>query len=334
MTYGSEIWRESFLHPQPNVSDTERYLSAAAAAALAIWAARQRSGAAWLLGAASAVLGYRAVTGYCFAYGAAGIDTTRKDTREALSGSRGVHAEAAVTVARPAGELFAFWRRLENLPQLMTHLVSVRTIDDRRSHWVAKAPAGSTVEWDAEIVNEVPNKVIGWRSLEGSDVATAGSVNFDQLGPARTRVRVKLQYDPPGGKLGSWVAWLFGEEPNIQIREDLERFKEAMEQTSTSGARSGHRASAFAEAPADTSARAPFGLARPVAQNGMGYNNQPSTIPAARNPPNIIAPVRSCARGLSRRRTANTSDTRNENRTSSTKWLFISDPSRCRRRRG
>ena len=237
---------EAFVHPRRNVSDIERYASAAAAAGLAAWAARQRSGAALLLGAASAVLGYRAATGHCPGYAAAGISTAREsDTREALSGRRGVHAEAEVTIARPAAELFAFWRRLENLPQVMTHLVSVRKIDDRRSRWVAKAPMGSTVEWDAEIINEVPNQVIGWRSLEGSTVATAGSVNFDELPDAGTRLRVKLQYSPPGGRLGSWVAWLFGEEPNIQIREDLERFREAMEPKTASRAGSGLRASDF-----------------------------------------------------------------------------------------
>jgi len=175
------------------------------------------------------------VTGHCPAYAAAGVSTYEGDTRDALSGARGVHAAAEIVIARPAAELFAFWRRLENLPQVMTHLVSVRKLDERRSRWVAKAPMGSTVEWDAEINNEVPNQVIGWRSLEGSTVVTAGSVNFDELAESGTRVRVKLQYDPPGGKLGAWVAWLFGEEPTIQIREDLERFRDAMERQAAGG---------------------------------------------------------------------------------------------------
>jgi uncharacterized membrane protein len=220
-------------HPRRNVSEIERYVSAAAAAGLAMWAARQRSSAAWLMaGAGAAVLGYRAATGHCPAYAAAGISTLRRaDTREALSGPRGVHAEASVLVNRRAEDLFAWWRRLENLPEVMSHLVSVRDLGGGRSRWRAKGPMGSVVEWDAEINNEVPNQVIGWRSLQGSTVVTAGSVNFDRLqGSSSTRVRVKLQYDPPGGKLGAWVAWVFGEEPNIQIREDLQRFKEAMEQ--------------------------------------------------------------------------------------------------------
>jgi uncharacterized membrane protein len=113
----------------------------------------------------------------------------------------------------------------------MQHLISVDSIDGRRSRWRARAPMGATVEWQAEIINEVPNRLIGWRSLEGSEVVTAGSVNFEELPRGGTRVRVKLQYEPPGGTLGSWVAWLFGEEPGVQIREDLRRFKEEMERT-------------------------------------------------------------------------------------------------------
>jgi len=96
------------------------------------------------------------------------------------------------------------------------------------SHWVAKGPAGTRVEWDARIINDIPNRVIAWQSLEGSMVSTAGSVNFESA-PRGTIVRVHFQYNPPAGKVGAAVAWLFGEEPNIQVREDLRRFKEVME---------------------------------------------------------------------------------------------------------
>jgi uncharacterized membrane protein len=125
--------------------------------------------------------------------------------------------------------VYAFWRRFDNLPRVMSHLESVTVLDDRRSRWVARAPMGSTVEWEAEINNEVPGKVIGWRSREGADVVSAGSVNFDALPDGQTAVRVKLQYEPPAGRLGAWVAWLLGEEPSIQIRDDLQRFKQLME---------------------------------------------------------------------------------------------------------
>jgi uncharacterized membrane protein len=213
-----------------NVGQVERWLSAVAGAALVTTAIRRHNRQAWLLGALGSALLYRASTGACPVYSAAGINTAdSSDTRRALGGARGAHAEAEVTIARPIEEVYAFWRRFDNLPRVMSHLESVTMLDDRRSRWVARAPMGSTVEWEAEINNEVPAKVIGWRSLEGSDVVSAGSVNFDTLPDGDTRVRVKLQYEPPAGRLGAWVAWLLGEEPSIQIRDDLQRFKQLME---------------------------------------------------------------------------------------------------------
>src|SRR5262249_49471792 len=126
-------------------------------------------------------------------------------------------------------ELYRTWRNFENLPRFMRHLVSVQSHGDR-SHWVARAPGGTTVSWDAEIVNDEPNRLIAWRSLEGSTVDTAGSVHFTPAADGHgTEVQVTLKYDPPAGRLGSWVAWLFGEEPGVQIEDDLARFKQQME---------------------------------------------------------------------------------------------------------
>ncbi len=152
----------------------------------------------------------------------------QSDTRQQLGGSAGVHVEESVTVNRPIGDLFRFWRNVENLPQFMNHLESVAQRDMGVSHWVAKGPAGTRVEWDARVINEIDGKLIGWQSLEGSMVSTAGSVNFRETAPG-TEVRVHLQYSPPAGKVGAAVARLFGEEPGTQIREDLQRFKQLME---------------------------------------------------------------------------------------------------------
>jgi uncharacterized membrane protein len=117
----------------------------------------------------------------------------------------------------------------------MKHLESVKMLDDTRSHWVVKAPAGATVEWDAEVINEVPDQVIAWRSLANADVTSAGSVNFSEMPGGRgTEVRVRLQYDPPAGKLGAAVATLFGEEPSQQIADDLQRLKEMLESRAAS----------------------------------------------------------------------------------------------------
>ncbi|MBI2187696.1 MAG: SRPBCC family protein [Acidobacteria bacterium] len=150
------------------------------------------------------------------------------DTRQQLGGPAGIHVEEAVTVNRPVTDLFRFWRNFENLPSFMRHLDLVAEREGGITHWVAKGPAGMRVEWDARIINEIDNKLIGWQSLEGSMVSTAGSVNFREL-PRGTEVRIHLQYNPPAGRLGAAVAWLFGEEPNLQVREDLRRFKQLIE---------------------------------------------------------------------------------------------------------
>jgi uncharacterized membrane protein len=150
------------------------------------------------------------------------------DTRQQLGGGAGVHAEESVTINRPIAEVYRFWRNFENLPKFMKHLESVSTRDAGVSHWVARGPAGMKVEWDARIINEIDDKLIGWQSLDGSMVSTAGSVNFRET-PRGTDVRVHLQYNPPAGKLGAAVARLFGEDPSVQIHEDLRRFKQLME---------------------------------------------------------------------------------------------------------
>jgi uncharacterized membrane protein len=218
-----------------NVAEAERWASAISGAALTAFGIKQlkdRSPAGAALAAAGSALIVRAATGHCPVYAAAGI-TTADDgdgARAALAGPRGVHVEEVVTINAPADQLYRFWRNFEQLPRFMDHLVSVRQIDERRSHWVAKAPRRRTVEWDAEIINEIPGELIGWRTLEGSDVVSAGSVHFKPaFGGRGTEVHVRLQYDPPAGRIGATVAWLFGHEPSQVIREDLRRFKQLME---------------------------------------------------------------------------------------------------------
>ena len=134
-----------------------------------------------------------------------------------------------ITINRPRMEVYQYWRELKNLPNFMEHLVSVRGNEDGITHWVAKAPVG-TVEWTAELVLDRPGEVISWRSVAHADVTNAGEVQFrDADGGRGTEVEVRLSYDPPAGKLGTIVAKLFGEEPDQQIRDDLERFKQIME---------------------------------------------------------------------------------------------------------
>jgi uncharacterized membrane protein len=152
------------------------------------------------------------------------------DTRTALGGDRGIHVRESIRLEVPIADVYGFWRRLEQLPRFMSHLVSVTETSDRESHWVACGPAGLDVEWDAEIINEVENQILAWRSLPDADVVTAGSVNFDTVrGGRSTQISVDLQYAPPAGQAGAVVASLFGREPSQTIREDLRRFKQLLE---------------------------------------------------------------------------------------------------------
>jgi uncharacterized membrane protein len=141
-----------------------------------------------------------------------------------------MQARTAVTIKRPVEEVYGFWRDFTNLPSFMYHLRSVEPAGNGRSHWTANAPAGATVDWDAELVEDQPNRRIAWASLEGSKVANSGSVAFTPApGGDGTEVRVELSYDPPGGALGKVVAKLFGEEPQQQITDDLRRLKQVLE---------------------------------------------------------------------------------------------------------
>jgi uncharacterized membrane protein len=136
----------------------------------------------------------------------------------------------AVTVRVPRQHAYEAWRDLERLPRFMRHLEEVRVLDERRSHWKAKAPAGRTVEWDAEIIDDRPGEALAWRSTGASQVSNAGTVRFiDAPGDRGTEIHVEFEYAPPFGALGSLVAGLFGEEPEQQAADDLRRFKQMVE---------------------------------------------------------------------------------------------------------
>jgi uncharacterized membrane protein len=221
-----------------NVSRPERWASVIGGALLAAYGVNRGVSrdfddggwAGWALTAAGAALVYRGATGHCDVYGALGINTAAAGDAASVRHGAGVKVEKSVLINKSREELYRFWRNFENLPRFMRHLEGVRVLDDKRSHWAAKAPAGRTVEWDAEIFNEQENELIAWRSLEGSDVANAGSVRFEQAPGGRgTLVKVALSYEPPGGTLGRLAAKLFGEEPEQQVDEDLRRFKQLIE---------------------------------------------------------------------------------------------------------
>jgi len=210
-----------------NVRNIERWASVATASAVIAYGVSRRNKQGMWLAAAAAPLAYRGVVGE---WPRLRNGRARDDTRASLSGAGGIHVHESIRLEKPLGEVYRFWRRFENLPQFMSHLEQVSDLGKGRSRWVACGPAGTTVQWDAEISNEIPNETIAWRSLPGSDVVTAGSVTFKPARASRsTQLTVHLQYDPPAGRAGAWVAALFGREPTQTIREDLRRVKQLME---------------------------------------------------------------------------------------------------------
>jgi uncharacterized membrane protein len=215
-----------------NVNDPERWVSVVTGAAMAVYGLTKRTPASLALTGLGTFFVWRGATGHCPLYEGLGITSAGEDEGRQVSVpyGRGIRVEQAVTVDAQAAFLYSFWRDFENLPRFMSHLKSVTVVDGKRSHWVAKGPAGSDAEWDAEIINEIPDELIGWRSVEGSRVDNAGSVHFKPAtGGRQTEVRVILRYDPPGGVVGAAVARLFGEAPNVQVAEDLQRFKQLIE---------------------------------------------------------------------------------------------------------
>lgn len=172
-----------------------------------------------LLAATAAVAGVSALDIYC-------SQKIRKDGAD----TKAIQVRKSITIDRSPEDLYDFWRHFDRLPIIMNHLESVESSGPNQWHWIAKAPAGRTVEWDAELVEDIPNEMIAWRSLEGSQVDNAGIVSFESAPGGRgTIVHVELEYSPPAGVIGAKVAKLFHEAPDQQISIDLRRFKQLME---------------------------------------------------------------------------------------------------------
>ncbi|MBI4472378.1 MAG: SRPBCC family protein [Acidobacteria bacterium] len=142
----------------------------------------------------------------------------------------GIKLKKAVTVNRPAAELYQYWRNLKHLPQFVDNTVSVNILDEKHSRWTLHVGAGLQLEWDAEITIDRKNEMIGWRSLDGADIANAGYVRFERATGGRgTVIRVALQYNPPAGRLGAAFAAMLGERPGGLIEEALRKFKQFVE---------------------------------------------------------------------------------------------------------
>ncbi|WP_165187915.1 SRPBCC family protein [Caulobacter soli] len=158
----------------------------------------------------------------------------QRDVAHVVAEEHGWHEAAlvgrTVTINRPRAELYAFWRDFRNLALFMENVESVTPGEGGRSHWVVKAPAGKTVEWDSILTEEVENDTLAWESAEGADIKNAGRIEFRDAPPGRgTEVTATIVYEPPGGDLGKLIAKLFQKEPKIQARRELRRFKQLME---------------------------------------------------------------------------------------------------------
>ena len=220
------------MHDARNVGQLERWMSLGTGTLLALVALRRRGSLGALAAAVAAELVYRGATGFCPVYAIIGADTSSKtgsrNPNASVPYGRGVRVEQSIAVAGPARELYDYWRRLDTLPQFMQHIEEVTMLTNTRSRWRVRAPIGSRITWEAEIINDVPGQIIGWRSLPGSAIHHAGSVHFDQR-DGLTEVRVVLEYAPPARYVGASVARILGEEPYKQIEHDLRRFKEIVE---------------------------------------------------------------------------------------------------------
>ncbi len=158
---------------------------------------------------------------------------TGVDVYAAVSRSRtpaATELTASVTVAKSPREVYDLWRPLDSLPGFMAHLDEVRTTGRDTSHWRATAPFGRSVEWDAQITDDVPGERIAWRSVDGADIDNSGEVRFRPAPGGRgTEVHLRLRYGQPAGRMGAALARYFGEDPHQQLDDDLRRFKQVAE---------------------------------------------------------------------------------------------------------
>ncbi|AFY87307.1 MAG: hypothetical protein CLLPBCKN_004062 [Chroococcidiopsis cubana SAG 39.79] len=202
---------------QGDSNEIGRWASLIGGGAMVLMGLQQRSLRGALLAIAGGGLAYKAAT-------------EKGDMQQALGLNQAIKVEKTVTINKPADELYRYWHDFKYLPTFMKHLKSVEVYDNKRSHWVANAPLGASVEWDAEIIEDRENEFISWTSVEGADVDNSGFVRFKPApGNRGTEVKVVIEYAPPGGVLASAIAKLFGEEPEQQIGDDLRRFKMLME---------------------------------------------------------------------------------------------------------
>jgi uncharacterized membrane protein len=236
------VQRDHSVAAHRNVGQTERLVSLVSGAALAVYGLDRRDVQGRLLAVVGAELVRRGATGHCLVYEALNVSTASDATADGphrdfpvsraatVRASRAVKIEHAMTVRRAPEELYAFWRDPANLPRIIDFVEGVEMLSADTAHWRVRGPAGTSIEWDAQIINEIPDELIAWKSIGDATIPNAGSLHF---GPAPndrgTEVRLVVEYEPPAGHLGAWVAKLVKENPERQLREALRRFKQLAE---------------------------------------------------------------------------------------------------------
>jgi uncharacterized membrane protein len=202
---------------QENWSPAARLAAGTVGAGLLASSLRARSAIGAILGVTGSALLARAAINKSFAslFGLTGPD-------------QGIVVQKTINVDAPVEEVFAFWTDYQNFPRFMHNVREVHVRDDV-SHWVVAGPAGVPVQWNARLVEVVPNSLLKWRSILGSAVKHEGCVRFEPNGDGGARVTVRLRYVPPGGAFGHALATIFGADPKSEMDADLMRMKSMIE---------------------------------------------------------------------------------------------------------
>jgi len=210
-----------------NWSPTHRVFATGIGSGLAVWGLTRRRNPAAMLAS---------LAGLAFAVRGA---TNRELSRMVGigAGRKAVTIHKTMTFDAPVEQVFNVWDNYDNFPKFMTNVKEVRDLGNGRSHWVVSGPAGTSVEWDAEVTRRIPNRVIAWKSVPGSMVQHSGIVQFRSLGEDRSTVDIRLSYNPIAGAMGHVVASLFGADPKTELDQDLQRMQQLVEgEAQTTGA--------------------------------------------------------------------------------------------------
>lgn len=205
---------------EQNVGKTERLLSVAAGSYLLYSALTGKKGTIKALTAG--YLLFRGSTGYCPAYGALHMDRTKPGGN--------ITVKSYITTNKPRKEVYNFWRKLDNLPYFMKHLESVTVLDEKHATWKAKIPGDmGTIDWTSEIISDVQDEYIAWKSLPGSQVENSGVVTFTDAGKFGTEVHIELSYHAPAGAIGEGLGRLLNPVLETMIKEDIKNFRKYLE---------------------------------------------------------------------------------------------------------